>query len=131
MTTFAQSQQHYQQQSASTAGPAQLILMLLDRTLVAIERSTVSLSSESPDYELVHFELTRAQDIVTELSLALDHEQGGKVAGQLEAVYDWCIRELVKANTLKDALVLDPINRVIGDIRDGWYQGCVMTEMTA
>jgi flagellar biosynthetic protein FliS len=76
MTSLAVSYQvagdAYQTQAVGTAGPLQLVLMLYDRALAAIARSEWALKNREPgSIEVAHKELTRAQDIVTELLLSL------------------------------------------------------------
>lgn len=110
----------YRNDAVLTATPAQLVLMLYDGALAAIERARNAESGES-----VHRELVKAQDILSELQATLDHRQGGAIAANLEAVYVFCIQQLVQANTTKDLTLLDAATRSIQGIRDAWEQACV------
>lgn len=115
----------YQTQAVTTAGPAQLVLMLFDRTLVAIARATQAAEPNgTPSLEIVNTELQRAQDILTELQVALDREQGGEIAANLDALYDFCIDRLVTANISKDVSGLGPVTNVIQSLRDAWDESC-------
>lgn len=116
----------YQTQSVSTAGPAQLVSMLYDRALVAIARSRqCSEQTGGPGaLETMNHELQRAQDIVTELRVALDHEQGGQIAANLDALYDFCLDLLIRANVTKDVSGLGPVERTLRDLREAWDQAC-------
>lgn len=109
----------YQAQSVATAGPAQLVTMLYDRVLVATGRVR---QAEAGAVETVHVELQRAQDILVELQLALDHEQGGQIAQNLYALYDFCLDRLRTANLQKDPSQLDAVDDVIRGLRDAWDQ---------
>ena len=110
----------YRSQAAETAGPAQLVLMLFDGALARIQRAR---GANGP--EQVGEQLVRLQDIVHELRVTLDHEQGGQVAANLEALYVWVEGQAVEANLTKDLALLDPVEAVLGELRDAWDVACV------
>lgn len=125
MTSLAVSYQAagdaYQTQSVGTAGPLQLVLMLYDRALAAIARSEWALkNSELGSIELAHKELTRAQDIVTELMMSLDHDKGGEISSSLHAIYSFCLERLTDANLNKDATSLPFVAKSLTDLREAW-----------
>ena len=114
----------YRNQAVTTAGPAQLVLMLYDGALAAISRA-VQANTLGPDgIETVNRELQRAQDIVTELLVTLDVERGGQVAKSLASLYDFCIDRLIRANIRKDFTLLEPVSKVLGELRDAWESAC-------
>lgn len=125
MTSLAVSYQAagnaYQSQAVGTAGPLQLVLMLYDRALAAIARSEWALKNrERGSLELAHKELTRAQDIVTELMLSLDHDKGGEISSSLNAIYQFCLDQLTQANLNKDASALPFVAKSLTDLREAW-----------
>ena len=125
MTSLAVSYQvageAYQSQAVGTAGPLQLVLMLYDRALAAIARSEWALKNrESGSIELAHKELTRAQDIVTELMLSLDHDKGGEISTSLNAIYEFCLARLTDANINKDPSALPFVAKSLTDLREAW-----------
>jgi flagellar protein FliS len=125
MTSLAVSYQvageAYQSQAVGTAGPMQLVLMLYDRALAAIARSEWALKNREPgSLELAHQELTRAQDIVTELMLSLDHDKGGEISTSLNAIYEFCLERLTQANLSKDATALPFVAKSLSDLREAW-----------
>jgi flagellar protein FliS len=125
MTSLAVSYQvagdAYQSQAVGTAGPLQLVLMLYDRALAAIARSEWALRHKERDsIELAHKELTRAQDIVTELMLSLDHDKGGELSSSLNAIYEFCLDRLTYANVNKDATALPFVTKSLTDLREAW-----------
>lgn len=111
----------YQSQAVGTAGPLQLVLMLYDRALAAIARSEYALKSrEFGSIEVAHHELTRAQDIVTELMLSLDHDNGGEISRSLDAIYQFCLDRLTEANINKDPAALPFVAKSLTDLRGAW-----------
>lgn len=125
MTSLAVSYQvagdAYQSQAVGTAGPLQLVLMLYDRALAAVARSEWALkNAELGSIELAHKELTRAQDIVTELMLSLDHDSGGEISASLNAIYEFCLERLTQANLSKDPSSLPFVAKSLTDLREAW-----------
>lgn len=119
MDAYAQ----YRTQAVTTASPAQLVAMLYQGALTAVAVAEQAMSGEGPDDpELVHRELVRAQQIVVELTTSLDHEQGGEIAANLAALYDFCWDRLVQANLRKDPSLLPAVRHTLGDLSLAWAE---------
>lgn len=116
---------HYRSQAATTASPAQLVLMLYDGALVAIHRAQVALEQEPLDHERANDQLHRAQAIVMELSVTLDHDRGGELAGNLSSLYAFCQERLIDANVRKAGAPLAAAVDTLTGLRDAWEQACV------
>lgn len=116
---------HYAQTEVSTVTPARLVLLMYDAVLAAVEIARTALTSERPDLGVVSQQLTRAQQLVTELEVALDHERGGQISASLQGLYDYARRRLVDANLSKDPGPLDEVTRIIGDLREAWASSVV------
>jgi flagellar secretion chaperone FliS len=115
---YQRSNDVYQQQAVTTASPAQLVLMCYDGVLAAVTRA------RQGDREVRNRELQRAQAILTELQVTLDHEQGGDIARNLDGLYGFCIAELVKANVSGDLTDLDGVVDVVAELREAWHESC-------
>ena len=120
MTAPPHGAEGYRTQAVTTAGPAQLVLMLFDGALTAIEKAGRALTEPGTAADAAHVELTRAQDIVLELQMSLDHEVGGAISMSLDALYGYCLEQLVEANLAKSSAPLAPVAQIIGEIRDAW-----------
>lgn len=86
----------------------------IDRISMArghIERNEVALKGET---------LQRAIRIIDGLRASLDHEQGGDIAGNLEALYDYMTRRLVEANMKNDAAIVGEVLGLMSEIKAGW-----------
>lgn len=119
--TAGAGQAAYRLQAVTTASPAQLVVMLYDRAIAAVLTSNQALRvGGTKQSETAHFELTRAQDILTELTVSLDRENGGVLAVQLTAIYDWCQRGLMDANLRKDPHGLPAIADHLGQLREAF-----------
>ncbi|MEE8259817.1 MAG: flagellar export chaperone FliS, partial [Nitrospinaceae bacterium] len=60
------------------------------------------------------------QDIINELSLALDMKQGGEVAKTLEQLYQFVLNQLIQANITSDKMYLESVIKVLSPLRDAW-----------
>ncbi len=115
----------YRDAATSTAGPAQLVLMVFDALLARVEAAEHALTTGAADTQHVHTLLTGAQQLVHELTVSLDHDRGGDVAANLASLYAWCTEQLVEANVHKTAAPLVGVARVVGGLREAWAVACV------
>lgn len=121
----------YRTSAATTASPAQLVLMLYDGALVRVHRAELALAADPVDVTAVNDHLSRAQAIVDELSLTLDRERGGEMAANLASLYTFCRERLIDANVAKSAEPLAAVIDTLTGLRDAWEQACVRGVATA
>ena len=96
LATYAGNQTAaYKQQSILTAPPGRLVVMLYDGCLRFLFQSAYAMRegerSQSQD------RMRRAEAIIDELTVTLDHERGGQVASNLQGIYAFCRRHLIEA----------------------------------
>jgi flagellar protein FliS len=119
--------QVYLERSISTADPAHLVLALYDGALAAVDKAEECLvDGQAQLIEVAHRQLIKAQEILTELRVCLDHSKGGDIAHNLDLVYSFCIERLVGVNLSKDPADLDLVRRAIRELRDAWHQACCL-----
>ena len=64
--------------------------------------------------------ILKAQDIINELSLALDMKQGGEVAKTLDQLVQNKLVQLLQAHITSDKLYLESVIKVLSPLRDAW-----------
>ena len=100
------------------ANPHQLIAMLLtgcaDR--VASARGAILRGEVGRKGELI----SSAIAIIDSLRASLDRENGGEVASNLGALYDYIEKSLVEANISGDAAQLEEVGTLLAEIKAGW-----------
>lgn len=62
----------------------------------------------------------KVHDIVMELRNSLDHKQAPQLAEQLDALYDFAIGQLLKANINNDPKALENVCKVLTTLYEGW-----------
>ncbi|WP_028471174.1 flagellar export chaperone FliS [Neptunomonas japonica] len=104
--------------AVETASPKELISMLVDGALTAmakakgaIERKNISMRTE---------QLNKANDIILGLKDFLDHEQGGEIAANLDALYDYMVRTLMQANRSNDEAKVQEVMNLMLQVKSGW-----------
>lgn len=111
--------QAYRQTQVSTASQGELLIMLFDGAIRFARQAREHLVQN--ELEQANFKLIRSQDIVNELSFALDLGMG-EVAQNLERLYDYIYQLLVQANIKKDPGKIDSALQLLGELRDTWSQ---------
>jgi flagellar protein FliS len=114
----------YQQVATQTAPPGQLVLMLYEGAVRFLERAIAGFSLEDPAQfnQTISNNIIRAQDIIFELNVTLNMNEGGDLAMTLRRLYDYMDRRLMESNLKKDQ---DGVKEVIGRLvvlRDAWAQ---------
>jgi flagellar protein FliS len=102
----------------AASDPHRLILMLLDGALerVAAARGYMANSVYAEKGWLIG----RVLAIVDELRVSLDTERGGDLARNLEALYDYIGRQLLRANVENRIDLLDEVTTLLQEIRTAW-----------
>ncbi len=76
--------------------------------------------------------ISKAVRILEEgLSTALDREEGGALASNLDALYDYSLRRLIQANARNDDAMLEEVARLIEPVAQGWNEIKKMALSTA
>lgn len=101
------------------ASPHRLVAMLFDACLDAIARARGAMASGQ--IEAKGRAIGHASRIVDEgLRAGLDLQQGGALASDLDALYDYLTTRLALANLRNDAALLEECQRLITPLRDAW-----------
>jgi flagellar secretion chaperone FliS len=102
----------------AAADPHRLIVMLMDGALerIAAARCAIQGGSKETKAQLLH----RSVAILGELRASLNFEAGGDIAQNLSALYDYCSRQLMKANLESSIEILDEVANLIRELRSAW-----------
>lgn len=107
------------QSGVVSASPHKLISMLFDGAQSRIRAARLHMQQGNVAGKAEA--ISKAMDIVsTGLQAALDREQGGELAANLEALYDYIVGRLLHANLHNDEAALDEAARLLEDIGSAW-----------
>jgi flagellar protein FliS len=93
----------------------------LDRGLDLLEKNTTG-KKDPGKIELINKAVLKTQEIVTELMVSLDFEQGGEIARNLFALYTWFNKELLEANIKQDIRRITIIRNMLNELRGAWNE---------
>ena len=108
----------YKQQSAMTASPGELTLMLYDGCIKDLKLARTYISDK--EFVKSNDASQKAQAIIAELMRTLDARY--EVGKQLLALYDFILDLIVRSNVKKDTGLIDQAMEFISEIRDTWQQ---------
>ena len=108
----------YRQNAIKTASPAKLTLMLYEGAIKFCNIAMIAI--EKGDLQKAHTNIKKAEDIITEFKVTLNHKY--PVAEDFEKIYDYIYSLLVNANVKKDPEILNQALDEIRGMRDTWKE---------
>lgn len=118
-THLAASPQAYRESAILTAPPERLVVMLYDGVDRFLHQAVVTM--RAGDVQTCNERLSRAEAIIDHLLTTLDMSQG-EVAFQLEAIYQFCQRQIAEARIRLDPEKLEQVRALLGELREAWNQ---------
>lgn len=100
------------------ASPHRLVQMLMEGALEKI--ATAKGHMLRREHTAKGRQINWAVSIINGLRMSLNKEAGGELAGNLDALYDYMVRRLMKAHADNDPAGLDEVGGLIIEIKSGW-----------
>jgi len=123
----------YKETRIRTASQGQLIVMLYDEAVkqldVALELLGLNKSGKRDPsrIEVIGKAIIKARDIITELMVSLDFDQGGEIAQNLFALYTWFNKELMEAHMSVDIARITDVRNMVNELRGAWVETSAKT----
>ncbi|MDR0877677.1 MAG: flagellar export chaperone FliS [Treponema sp.] len=118
----------YRETRIKTASQGQLVIMLYDEAVKHLDRGLELLGVSTSDkvdpgkIEKISKSILKTQEIITELMVSLDFDQGGDIAKNLFSLYTWFNQELLEANVKQDARRITIIRNMVNELRGAWAE---------
>jgi len=112
--------QNYGTQQVMTSSPAKLIALLYDKAIVSLKEAVRAI--EDGHIEKRWKANNRAVEIITHLANTLDHDSGGKVASNLDQLYEFMLTRLLNVDLKNDAQAAAEVIDLLLPLRDSWHQ---------
>jgi len=118
----------YKETRIKTASQGQLIIMLYNEAVRQLDQALALMGlndsgkKDPARIEKIGKAVVKTQEIVSELMVSLDFEQGGDIARNLFSLYTWFNRELMEANIGQDAQRLSTVRNLIDELRNAWQE---------
>jgi flagellar secretion chaperone FliS len=108
----------YKETEISTANQGKLIVMLYDGAIRFLNTALENMSPKT--YDVANNNILKAQDIITELTLSLNLQEGNDISQNLLNLYIYFKKRLIEANIKKDSEIIKEIMKYLRDLRDAW-----------
>jgi flagellar protein FliS len=115
---FNQGIQSYRKINVTTSNPLQLILMCYEGAINNLRSAKEKYLAD--DFEGKGKAIKKFMEIIAELQCALDFENGGEVARNLDAVYSFMTRTILQADMEKDLETIDIVINMLNDLLSSW-----------
>jgi flagellar protein FliS len=102
----------------SEASPYQVVQLMLDAVLSRVAEASGHL--ERGETQAKGEKIGKALGIIEALVLGLDVQRGGELAQNLERLYDYVARTLLKANLENRIDLLKEVSSLLREIKLGW-----------
>ncbi len=110
----------YKNNHILNASPEQILIMLYDGA-IRFCRQAMQAMEENRMVDKAQ-NISKAMAIVCEFGNTLDHEVGGKIAEDLDALYHFMTRELARANRENDRKALETVEDLLSGLRETWAE---------
>ena len=127
----------YRETRIKTASQGQLIIMLYDEAVKDLDRSLELLAlntggkTNPGNIEKISKSILKAQEIITELIVSLDFDQGGDIAKNLFSLYSWFNKELLESNISHDIRRITSVRNQLSELRSAWSEIAAKSSETA
>ena len=112
--------ENYLKNQIESASREQLLIMFYDGAIRFVSRAEHAIKEKK--IEQRNYCINKANAIIAELSVTLDHEIGGEIAANLQALYDFMGRELIRANIHNSLDPLETVKTLLTELRNTWTQ---------
>tara|TARA_Y100001934_G_scaffold282860_1_gene398883 strand:- start:1264 stop:1671 length:408 start_codon:yes stop_codon:yes gene_type:complete len=114
----------YAQAKIGSASPEQLLIMLYDAAIKDVRVAVEAI--EAGDRGAKAKALDHGVKVLTELINSLRPDKAPEIADNLRRLYDFMIDRMIQANLKSDAELLEPVGKVLGELREAWVEAIRM-----
>ena len=108
----------YQDATVTTQNRGRLIVLLYDGAIKFLRQVVANIHAN--DLQAKGRNIRKAQDIILELNMTLDMENGGEVAANLRSLYNFMNRHLTLANVNCDPEMIQEVIRILDTLNQSW-----------
>ncbi|MDH4319542.1 MAG: flagellar export chaperone FliS [Desulfobulbaceae bacterium] len=117
MTAYSNN---YLANQIAAASPEKLLIMFYDGAIRFLNQAKKAIAEKN--VEKRNYSINKATAIIMELAATLDHDIGGKIAEDLDALYFYMIKELNKATAGNTSKPIDIVLDLLTGLRQTWHE---------
>ncbi len=119
----------YQNNQILNASPEQILILLYDGSIRFCRQAIQAM--DAGDRVVQAEKISRAMAIICEFANTLNHEVGGEIATDLDALYSFMVRELTRANVQNDRKALETVANLLSGLRTTWVEAIEINRQPA
>ena len=108
----------YKKTAVDTASKEQLLIMLYEGAIKFLKQAIGAM--EEKKFEEKGKLIIRAEEIINELMCVLDHDRGGNLSKDLEALYVFMLKTCSEANLENSVEKVKSVIKLLTTLLDGW-----------
>ncbi len=116
----SQRYSEYHNNSISTSSQGRLVMMMYEGAIRFVTMAMTCMDQK--DVSGQGSNIQKTYDIVNELSLALNMDEGGEVSRKLDNLYQFILKQLTLANIKSDKKALESVLKILSTLKEGWDQ---------
>ena len=116
----SQRYSEYHNNSISTSSQGKLIVMMYEGAIRFITQAITCMAQKDLPGQGNYIQ--KAHDIVNELSLSLNMDEGAEVSLKLHNLYQFILKQLILANIKSDKAALVSALKILSTLKEGWEQ---------
>lgn len=124
----------YREIGVKTASQGKLVVMLYEGAVSNLEKAMALISDDGKiapgSIESYGNYLQKVMDILTELEISLDMEQGGEIARNLMSLYVYFNRQILDATMSHERTKIAFVRDMLSQLRESWISASSSTANT-
>jgi flagellar secretion chaperone FliS len=116
--SYQSNAKKFQRTSIMTASREQLLLMLYEGAIKSVKLAVKSIEEKNIPEKCK--QISKAHDIVLELSNTIDRKVNPELADRLEGLYEYCGTQLLQANMENNPQHLENVLKILTKLYEGW-----------
>jgi len=112
--------QSYRKTNITTSDPVRLVIMCYEGVIENLKLAKEKMKENN--HEKKAKAIIKAQDIINELMCSLNFEKGGKIANNLESLYNYMLRRILQGDLNKDVRPIDEVIEMFTELLTAWKE---------
>lgn len=128
---YNQAYNAYKENNVKTASQGKLVVLLYEEAVRQLTQASGFFTNDNniavKNIEKYGKCLLKTQEIITELQVSLNMEQGGQIANNLMALYIFFNKQLTDANINRNKQIVDSVLQMMSELLESWKQAAIAT----
>ncbi len=127
--SYSRQLEAYRENQITTTDPGSVLLLLYQGAIDSLNGAVTHLTQG--DMAEKGRCVLRANDIINQFLVSLDHEAGGELAQNLDGLYRYMLEQILFANVNNDPKPLKTVVSLLSTLKTGWEEAVVVQRKNA